>query len=82
MDPYTQVAKGKLKLKGDNGIKKKKKCKDKNKIEKIQNMVETEEKQEKPKEKVELKRTKAEIAFKKMQEKMVSNYLENKNIKT
>jgi len=69
MDPYAQVAKGKLKLKGDGGIKKKKKNKDKKILEQVSRTVETEENQQQQ-QKPESKRTKAEIAFQKMQEKM------------
>lgn len=66
-DPYAHAAKSKLKLKGDCKIKKKKK-KDKNFLEKAARTIEVEEVKETQQE----KRTKAELAFKKMQEKMVS----------
>ncbi|XP_065163111.1 protein FAM32A [Atheta coriaria] len=63
-DPYQHVAKGKLSLKGDSGIKKKKKKKDKEKkLEEAARMI------VKDKEAPELKKTNAELAFKKMQEK-------------
>lgn len=66
-DPYQHVAKGKLSLKGDSGIKKKKKKKDKEKkLEEAARMI------VKDKEAPELKKTNAELAFKKMQEKNVS----------
>lgn len=70
-DPYAQVARGKLNLKKDAGIKKKKKKKDKKILEQVTKTVETTEvkKQEGS------KRTKAEIAFQKMQEKMVLFWL-------
>ncbi|KAK5646880.1 hypothetical protein RI129_005344 [Pyrocoelia pectoralis] len=66
MDPYEQVAKGKLKLKGD-GVRKKKKNKDKKMLEQVSNVIESEEKKEMIKIS---KKTNAEIAFRKMQEKM------------
>ncbi|KAK4880010.1 hypothetical protein RN001_008156 [Aquatica leii] len=67
MDPYEQVAKGRLKLKGDSGVRKKKKSKDKKLLEQVSKAIEVEEK----KEQTQLsKKTKAEIAFKNMQEKM------------
>lgn len=65
-DPYAHAAKGKLKLKSDNGVKKKKK-KVKDLLEKAAKTME-EEAKEPPKQE---KRTNAELAFKKMQEKMV-----------
>ncbi|KAI4464341.1 hypothetical protein MML48_3g00009152 [Holotrichia oblita] len=64
-DPYAHAAKGKLKLKSDNSIKKKKK-KVKDLLEKVAKTIE-EEAKELPKQE---KRTNAELAFKKMQEKM------------
>lgn len=69
-DPYAHVAKGPLKLKGDGGIKKKKKKKDKEKLEQAAKVVNNEE--QKNNESVVQKRTKAELAFLKMQEKMVN----------
>ncbi|VVC24897.1 Protein of unknown function DUF1754, eukaryotic [Cinara cedri] len=68
MSEYEFVAGGKLKLKGDSGIKKKKKksCKDKGKmIEKINKELE----QQKVKEYY-VPPTKAELAFMKQQEKL------------
>ncbi|KAF5288927.1 hypothetical protein FQA39_LY03806 [Lamprigera yunnana] len=67
MDPYQQVAKGKLKLKGDNGIRKKKKSKNKIVLEQILKAGEVEEKKEQTQSS---RKTNAEIAFQKMQEKM------------
>ncbi|KAF2881418.1 hypothetical protein ILUMI_24758 [Ignelater luminosus] len=66
MDPYAMVSKGKLKLKNDSSIKKKKKHKDKKILEQVIKTIETEEQEQKS----DSKRTKAEIAFQKMQEKM------------
>lgn len=67
-DPYAHVAKGKLKLKQDGSIKKKKKSKSKKVLEQV---IKTTENQETPTAKTQLTRTKAELAFKQMQEKMV-----------
>lgn len=67
-DPYGQAAKGKLKLKGDTKISKKKK-KDKKLMEKVAKSIQDEENLEPLPD----RRTKAELAFQKMQEKMVSN---------
>lgn len=67
-DPYAQVAKGKLKLKQDGGVKKKKKSKSKKILEQVTKTIENEEK---PEHKSGSSRTKAEMAFQKMQEKMV-----------
>ena len=70
-DPYKQVASGKLKLKGD-GIKKKHK-KNKNKFrEQVVKTIGTENENECKNVKPVDRRTKAEIAYKNMQEKMVS----------
>lgn len=74
MSDYDCVARGKLKLKSDGEIKKKKKKKDKDK-EKIKEKIE-----KVSSDTIEIKSpsssgrqlTKAEISFKKMQEKMVS----------
>ncbi|XP_044726805.1 protein FAM32A-like [Chrysoperla carnea] len=68
-DPYAHVAKGPLKLKGDGGIKKKKKKKDKEKLEQAAKVVNNDE-QKNNETVVVQKRTKAELAFLKMQEKM------------
>ncbi|EFA03702.1 protein FAM32A [Tribolium castaneum] len=65
-DPYAQVCKGKLQLKGDNSIKKKKKKKDKKLLEQVSKIVESETPESKPAR----QKTKAELAFLKQQEKM------------
>ncbi|GJQ86713.1 hypothetical protein Trydic_g14783 [Trypoxylus dichotomus] len=66
-DPYAHAAKSKLKLKGDtNKVSKKKKKKDKHLLEKVTKTIQEEEALELQEE----KRTKAELAFQKMQEKM------------
>lgn len=68
-DPYSQVSKGKLKLKGDWGIKKKKKkSKAKKLLEQVEKIIENEKEEES---KAPREKTKAELAFQKMQEKMV-----------
>ncbi|KAF5297736.1 hypothetical protein FQR65_LT09910 [Abscondita terminalis] len=67
MDPYEQVARGKLKLKSDGGVRKKKKNKDKKLLEQVSKTIKVEEKKEQPQLS---KKTQAEIAFQKMQEKM------------
>lgn len=72
-DPYAQVARGKLTLKKDAGIKKKKKKKDKKILEQVTKTIETTETTE-PKQQGS-SRTKAEMAFKRMQEKMVNTNL-------
>ncbi|XP_076642611.1 protein FAM32A [Halictus rubicundus] len=74
-DPYAHAAKGLLKLKNDQGVSKKKK----NKEGKKKKLVEVSkiEEEEKPKE-MEIKRTKAEIAFQKMQEKMQTERIKQK----
>ncbi|KRT80759.1 hypothetical protein AMK59_5417 [Oryctes borbonicus] len=65
-DPYAHAAKSKLKLKSDtNKVVKKKKKKDKHLLEKVTKTIQDEEKDLQ-----EEKRTKAELAFQKMQEKM------------
>lgn len=64
-DEYQLPSKGALKLKGDAGIKKKKK--DKKNKKKIEEMIEAESQQIK---KPDSQLTKAEIAFLKMQEKV------------
>lgn len=76
-DPYAHVAKGKLKLKNDTGIKKKKQKKKDKKIilEQVTRTVETMEvqKEQGP------TRTKAEIAFQRMRQKMVSKTIVDLN---
>ncbi|XP_018333388.1 protein FAM32A-like [Agrilus planipennis] len=67
-DPYAQVAKGKLKLKGDSGIKKKKKNKKEKVLEQVSKTLDIPEQNEQLKS--ELKKTKAEMAYLKMKEKM------------
>ncbi|XP_008552118.1 protein FAM32A [Microplitis demolitor] len=77
-DPYAHVAKGALKLKNTEAISKKKSRKKENKklveVAKI-----ADEEQTKP---VEIKRTKAELAFLKMQEKMQTERIKQKASKT
>lgn len=73
-DPYAQAAKGLLKLKSDQGICKKKKSKE-GKQKKLVELTKITE--EKPKT-AEIKRTKAEIAFQKMQEKMQNERIKQK----
>ncbi|XP_017779380.1 PREDICTED: protein FAM32A [Nicrophorus vespilloides] len=65
-DPYELVVKDKMKMKGDSSIKKKKK-KDKNLLDQVSMVAESVP--QKPEESSDSKRTKAELAFKKMQEK-------------
>ncbi|XP_076754854.1 protein FAM32A-like [Xylocopa sonorina] len=74
-DPYTAVAKGPLKLKNDQGVSKKKKSKDgkKKKLVEVTKIAE----EEIPKT-TEIKRTKAEMAFQKMQEKMQTERIKQK----
>ncbi|XP_043267388.1 protein FAM32A-like [Venturia canescens] len=73
-DPYAHVAKGALKLKNDETISKKKKHKGKKKkLGEVSKIVE----EEKP-ETVEVRRTKAELAFQKMQEKMQTERIKQK----
>ncbi|XP_017763297.1 PREDICTED: protein FAM32A [Eufriesea mexicana] len=74
-DPYAHVAKGLLKLKNDQSVSKKKKNKDgkKRKLVEVTKITE-EEKSKIP----EIKRTKAEIAFQKMQEKMQTERIKQK----
>lgn len=80
-DDYACVSKSKLKLKNDAGIKKKKKkSKDKDKNKEREVLQQTLQQNEKPqtsgaagsKIKIERPLTKAELAFKQQQEKMVS----------
>lgn len=66
-DPYAQVAGGKLKLKKDAGIKKKKK-KDKKLLEQVTKTLESNSDLGEPKQKI--TKTKAELAFLQQQEKM------------
>lgn len=71
-DPYENVAKGKLQLKNTGIVKKKKKKhKEKQLLEQVSKAADNEEKTET---KSDLKKTKAEMAFQKMQEKMVGFY--------
>lgn len=65
-DPYAHVSKGKLRLKSDGSIKKRKKSKHK-KLEELGKSIQ----QEQTDSKTALTRTNAELAFQKMQEKMV-----------
>ncbi|XP_070504135.1 protein FAM32A-like [Chironomus tepperi] len=74
-DDYAQYTKGKLKLKTDSEISKKKKKKKSSKKDEEQKIAETDRDTVKIKEGQE-RFTKAELAFKKMQEKM-----QNKRIK-
>ncbi|KYQ50467.1 Protein FAM32A [Trachymyrmex zeteki] len=78
-DPYVHVAKGTLKLKNDQIMSKKKKDKNgkKKKLVEVSKIIE----EEKP-QKVEVKRTKAELAFQKMQEKMQTERIKQKASKT
>ncbi|KAG7214005.1 hypothetical protein KM043_001375 [Ampulex compressa] len=74
-DPYAHAAKGLLKLKNDQGVSKKKKNKEgkKKKLVEVTKIIE----EEKPKA-AEIKHTKAEIAFQKMQEKMQTERIKQK----
>ncbi|XP_035728243.1 protein FAM32A-like [Vespa mandarinia] len=74
-DPYAHAAKGPLKLKNDQTVSKKKKNKDSKskKLVEIANKIE----EEIPRN-IEIKRTKAEIAFQKMQEKMQNERIKQK----
>ncbi|CAD6219408.1 GSCOCG00004957001-RA-CDS [Cotesia congregata] len=77
-DPYAHVCKGSLKLKNSDGISKKKsKKKEQKKLVEVAKIVD--EEQTKP---VEIKRTKAELAFLKMQEKMQTERIKQKASKT
>jgi len=67
-DPYAQVAVAKLKLKKENGIKKKKK-KDKKIPEQISKTIDSKDFTE-AKQSTKLTKTKAELAFVEQQEKM------------
>ncbi|XP_003700458.1 protein FAM32A [Megachile rotundata] len=74
-DPYAHAAKGPLKLKSDQGVIKKKKNKEgkKKKLVEVTKVLEEEKSKS-----VEVKRTKAEIAFQKMQEKMQTERIKQK----
>ncbi|KAF7994943.1 hypothetical protein HCN44_004415 [Aphidius gifuensis] len=78
-NPYAQVARGALKLKNcDTGSKKKKrKEKEKKKLVEVSKIVEEEHTTP-----VEIKRTKAELSFLKMQEKMQTERIKQKASKT
>ncbi|XP_063973656.1 protein FAM32A-like isoform X1 [Diachasmimorpha longicaudata] len=78
-DPYAQVARSTLKLKNDEIVSKKKKRKQekKKKLVEVSKIVEEEEQ---PKHVVQ--RTKAELAFLKMQEKMQTERIKQKASKT
>ncbi|KAJ8667635.1 hypothetical protein QAD02_009298 [Eretmocerus hayati] len=78
-DPYAHVAKGPLKIKGNDGSRKKKKKKEKE----LQKLVEVAKIiQEETPQKVEIKRTKAELAFQKMKEKTQNERIKQKASKT
>lgn len=70
-DEYEQVARGKLKLKTDSSKISKKKKKDKKNREKLERELEK-EKQNNASQAPARQMTKAELSFKKMQEKMVN----------
>lgn len=74
-DPYAHAAKGPLKLKNDQGVSKKKKSKEGKKKKLVEVTKIIEEDKTKP---VEVKRTKAEIAFQMMQEKMQTERIKQK----
>ncbi|KAK0166835.1 hypothetical protein PV327_004317 [Microctonus hyperodae] len=78
-DPYAYVAKGPLKLKNAETISKKKKRKKEKerKLGEVKKIIE-----EEPPKTVEVRRTKAEIAFQKMQEKMQTERIKQKASKT
>ncbi|XP_023709612.1 protein FAM32A [Cryptotermes secundus] len=77
MAEYEVCAKGVLKLKGDCGIKKRKKKNDKKKLlEQVSKIAEVEN--EEKSQVNEVKRTKAELAFQKMQEKMQEERIKQK----
>ncbi|XP_015607937.1 protein FAM32A [Cephus cinctus] len=74
-DPYAHAAKSSLKLKGDQSVSKKRK----HKKEKEKKLVEVSKIIEEDKTKtVEIKRTKAELAFQQMQEKMQTERIKQK----
>lgn len=74
-DPYAHVAKGLLKLKNDHSVSKKKKNKEgkKKKLVEVSKIAEEEKPQTS-----EVTRTKAEIAFQIMQEKMQNERIKQK----
>lgn len=74
-DPYANVCRGKLKIKGDGVVKKKKK-KDKEKklLEQVKVAANEEKVEDKPEKSVS-KKTKAELTFLKMKEKTVSCFV-------
>ncbi|XP_034191118.1 protein FAM32A [Osmia lignaria lignaria] len=74
-DPYAHVAKGPLKLKSDQCVSKKKKNKEgkKKKLVEVTKVLEEEKNNT-----VEVKRTKAELAFQTMQEKMQTERIKQK----
>jgi protein FAM32A len=77
MSEYECVARGKLKLKSDGEVKKKKKKKDKDKEltkEKIEKVSSETIEIKSPSGSSGRQLTKAEVSFKKMQEKMVSRF--------
>ncbi|XP_014258869.1 protein FAM32A [Cimex lectularius] len=74
MSEYELGSRGALKLKGDAGIKKKKKKKDKEKKMKVVEEAIKEEAERK----YEVKPTKAELAFQKMQEKVEMERIKKK----
>ncbi|KYM77864.1 PREDICTED: protein FAM32A-like [Atta cephalotes] len=78
-DPYAHVAKGILKLKNEQTMSKKKKDKNgkKKKLVEVSKIIEEEKPQT-----IEVKRTKAELAFQKMQEKMQTERIKQKASKT
>ncbi|XP_063226621.1 protein FAM32A [Bacillus rossius redtenbacheri] len=81
MSEYEVCAKSPLKLKNDSGIKKKKKKKDKQKLlEQVSKVTEVAQEEDAPVK--EIKRTKAELAFQKMQEKMQTERINQKASKT
>ncbi|CAK9815376.1 Protein FAM32A [Anthophora quadrimaculata] len=73
-DPYAHAAKGPLKLKNDQGVSKKKKSKEGKK----KKLVEVTKIGEETSKIAEIKRTNAEIAFQKMQEKMQTERIKQK----
>ncbi|EFN83097.1 Protein FAM32A [Harpegnathos saltator] len=77
-DPYAYAAKGLLKLKNDQPVSKKRKEKnEKKKLIEVSKVIEKQTSQ-----RTEVKRTKAELAFQKMQEKMQTERIKEKASKT
>lgn len=77
MSEYGDCARGALKIKGDSGIKKRKKKNDEKKLlEQVSKVAEV--KKEEKSHVNEVKRTKAELAFQKMQEKMQKERIKQK----